>query len=325
MNLFTGTRSKGAKAMGKCSRSLLRALAATATVSALAVSVTSATAAPAAIPPGLSYDTGKHAVDAYTGFALCRNNGGQTQTFWVHLVCPRTPSPDPTPRTSTARPPCAPPTPPAATWAACVSPSARAPAHAHRRRPDPDVLTATAHAEALARPGHRVEEALGPGTGLIGLTFVPRATVGIAEVAARHPEPALHDPRTRNALRTGTRLGRPVVRAARAREVRQHRRIGALFDTSGFDVLLTPDVRARYDKVKGSAVNPVLREGNSDRRAPASVKNYAKAHPHRMGAWTADSKNSTSPRWASTTSAPPKSPRSSPRTARSASNWAPTA
>ena len=50
------------------------------------------------------------------------------------------------------------------------------------------------------------------------------------------------------------------------------------------------DVRARYDKVKGSAVNPVLREGNSDRRAPASVKNYAKAHPHSMGAWSADSK-----------------------------------
>ena len=50
------------------------------------------------------------------------------------------------------------------------------------------------------------------------------------------------------------------------------------------------DVRARYDKVKGSAVNPVLREGNSDRRAPASVKAYARKHPHRMGAWTADSK-----------------------------------
>ncbi|MFJ3791054.1 NADP-dependent isocitrate dehydrogenase [Kitasatospora sp. NPDC090091] len=50
------------------------------------------------------------------------------------------------------------------------------------------------------------------------------------------------------------------------------------------------DVRARYDKVKGSAVNPVLREGNSDRRAPGSVKNYAKTHPHRMGAWSADSK-----------------------------------
>ncbi|MEV0581717.1 NADP-dependent isocitrate dehydrogenase [Nonomuraea sp. NPDC050310] len=50
------------------------------------------------------------------------------------------------------------------------------------------------------------------------------------------------------------------------------------------------DIRARYDKVKGSAVNPVLREGNSDRRAPASVKAYAKAHPHRMGKWSADSK-----------------------------------
>lgn len=50
------------------------------------------------------------------------------------------------------------------------------------------------------------------------------------------------------------------------------------------------DHRARFDKVKGSAVNPVLREGNSDRRAPAAVKNYAKKNPHRMGAWKADSK-----------------------------------
>ncbi|MGP9603292.1 MULTISPECIES: NADP-dependent isocitrate dehydrogenase [unclassified Brachybacterium] len=52
------------------------------------------------------------------------------------------------------------------------------------------------------------------------------------------------------------------------------------------------DVRARYDSVMGSAVNPVLREGNSDRRAPAAVKNFAKAHPHRMGAWSKDSKTS---------------------------------
>lgn len=50
------------------------------------------------------------------------------------------------------------------------------------------------------------------------------------------------------------------------------------------------DIQARYGKVKGSAVNPVLREGNSDRRAPASVKNYAKKHPHRMGKWSSDSK-----------------------------------
>jgi len=49
------------------------------------------------------------------------------------------------------------------------------------------------------------------------------------------------------------------------------------------------DVKARYDKVKGSAVNPVLREGNSDRRAPKAVKSYAQKHPHRMGAWSSDS------------------------------------
>lgn len=67
----------------------------------------------------------------------------------------------------------------------------------------------------------------------------------------------------------------------------------------GFDVPDYPEnpqsdedkaIVAKYDKVKGSAVNPVLREGNSDRRAPLSVKNYAKSHPHRMGKWTADSK-----------------------------------
>ncbi len=51
------------------------------------------------------------------------------------------------------------------------------------------------------------------------------------------------------------------------------------------------DAKSRYDKVKGSAVNPVLREGNSDRRAPLSVKNYARKHPHKMGAWAKDSKS----------------------------------
>src|SRR6202000_2995462 len=49
-----------------------------------------------------------------------------------------------------------------------------------------------------------------------------------------------------------------------------------------------------YDSVKGSAVNPVLREGNSDRRAPKAVKEYAREHPHSMGAWSADSKTRVS-------------------------------
>jgi isocitrate dehydrogenase len=69
--------------------------------------------------------------------------------------------------------------------------------------------------------------------------------------------------------------------------------------SKGYDLPAYPDdattdaereVQARYKKVLGSAVNPVLREGNSDRRAPASVKHYAQTHPHRMGAWSAESK-----------------------------------
>src|SRR5436190_6196292 len=54
------------------------------------------------------------------------------------------------------------------------------------------------------------------------------------------------------------------------------------------------EIRARYDKVKGSAVNPVLRQGNSDRRAPESVKEYARKHPHSMGDWSRDSRSHVS-------------------------------
>jgi len=54
------------------------------------------------------------------------------------------------------------------------------------------------------------------------------------------------------------------------------------------------DIKSRYDKVKGSAVNPILREGNSDRRAPKAVKDYAKKHPHRMGVWSSESKTHVS-------------------------------
>jgi isocitrate dehydrogenase len=68
---------------------------------------------------------------------------------------------------------------------------------------------------------------------------------------------------------------------------------GAGFDVPDYSENPSTDqeraARAAYDAVKGSAVNPVLREGNSDRRAPASVKNFAKKHPHSMGAWSSDS------------------------------------
>ncbi len=75
----------------------------------------------------------------------------------------------------------------------------------------------------------------------------------------------------------------PQVKAA-IEELRAH----------GYDVPDYADAREAYDKVKGSAVNPVLREGNSDRRAPASVKAYARKHPHSMGAWSADSRSHVS-------------------------------
>ncbi|MGP5496596.1 NADP-dependent isocitrate dehydrogenase [Corynebacterium flavescens] len=73
----------------------------------------------------------------------------------------------------------------------------------------------------------------------------------------------------------------------------------AELQADGYDLPEYPDspatpeeeeIAARYDAIKGSAVNPVLREGNSDRRAPQAVKNFVKKHPHRMGAWSADSK-----------------------------------
>ncbi|MFH9612776.1 amidase [Streptomyces pratensis] len=131
--------------------------------------------------------------------------------------------------------------------------SLRPPLTLTRNALHPEVLRAvTALAEALARLGHHVEEAR-PRYGLIGLAFVPRATAGIAELAALHPEPGLLDPRTRSALRTGTRFGGRIVRAARAREVRQHARIGAFFETArgrqGYDVLLTPTTAAPPPRV----------------------------------------------------------------------------
>ena len=64
----------------------------------------------------------------------------------------------------------------------------------------------------------------------------------------------------------------------------------AELQAAGYDIPNYEDAEERYGKIKGSAVNPVLREGNSDRRAPKAVKNYAKTNPHRMGAWSKESK-----------------------------------
>ncbi|MER6115798.1 hypothetical protein [Streptomyces sp. NPDC001743] len=88
------------KSMGNLFRGVVRGAAVTGVAVALAVPAGPATAASLAAPasaktpPGLSCDTGKHAVDDYTGYALCRNNGGTAQTFWVHLVCGWSPDVD---------------------------------------------------------------------------------------------------------------------------------------------------------------------------------------------------------------------------------------
>ncbi|KPC63891.1 amidase [Streptomyces chattanoogensis] len=113
------------------------------------------------------------------------------------------------------------------------------PALTFTRKPlHPDVRAAvTGVARTLSRLGHFVEEAE-PDYGLVGLSFVPRATAGVGEWAARVPDRTLLDPRTRGSVRMGRILGGPVLRRARAAEQRQQRRIGALFGP--YDILLTP-------------------------------------------------------------------------------------
>ncbi|MFK4869404.1 amidase [Streptomyces sp. CSMPJR101] len=96
-------------------------------------------------------------------------------------------------------------------------------------------------AARLAELGHDVEEA-DPPYGRIGLTFVPRATAGIAEWAADVPSPALLDPRTRSAVRLGRLLGGPPLRVARRAEAVLHRRIGRFYET--YDVVLAPTTAA---------------------------------------------------------------------------------
>jgi isocitrate dehydrogenase len=133
-----------------------------------------------------------------------------------------------------------------------------------------------------------------------GVTVETRDISLAGRIIATFPEYLTEDQRSRDAL---AELGR-LVQTPEANIIKlpnvsasvpQLKAAVAELQQQGFALPDFPDdpksdedraLQARYRSVMGSAVNPVLREGNSDRRAPASVKNYARAHPHRMGAWS---------------------------------------
>ncbi|MDO9595322.1 MAG: NADP-dependent isocitrate dehydrogenase [Lutibacter sp.] len=117
-------------------------------------------------------------------------------------------------------------------------------------------------------PEQRVEDAL---TELGNLAKTPEANI------IKLPNISASEPQLKAAIKELQTLGYPIPNYPDEAKTAEEK-----------------DIQTRYNKAKGSAVNPVLREGNSDRRAPRAVKNYAKKNPHSMGAWSADSKTHVS-------------------------------
>ena len=125
-----------------------------------------------------------------------------------------------------------------------------------------------------------------------------------ARIAAQFPERLTEEQKVENALaELGKMAKTPEANIIKLPNISaslvQLKKAIAELQAAGYDLPDYPDnpsteeekdIAARYDSVKGSAVNPVLREGNSDRRAPEAVKNFVKKHPHRMGEWSKDSK-----------------------------------
>ncbi|HEY5109318.1 MAG TPA: NADP-dependent isocitrate dehydrogenase [Acidimicrobiales bacterium] len=137
-----------------------------------------------------------------------------------------------------------------------------------------------------------------------GVSVVTRDISLAGRILAGFPERLRDDQRVEDAL---AELGRDVLTPSAniiklpniSASIPQLKAAVAELQAKGYDIPDVPedpqtdedrDVLARYRKLLGSAVNPVLRQGNSDRRAPASVKHYAQTHPHRMGAWTPESR-----------------------------------
>ncbi|WP_119698157.1 NADP-dependent isocitrate dehydrogenase [Microbacterium halotolerans] len=137
-----------------------------------------------------------------------------------------------------------------------------------------------------------------------GVEFETRDISLAGRIIAQFPERLTEEQRTGDALsELGDLANDPAANIIKLPNISasspQLKAAIAELQAAGFDLPDLPedpqtederDIAARYDRVKGSAVNPVLRQGNSDRRAPGAVKSYAKAHPHRMGEWSADSR-----------------------------------
>lgn len=136
-----------------------------------------------------------------------------------------------------------------------------------------------------------------------GVSVTTRDISLAGRILATFPDFLLADQRIADDLaELGEEVNRPEANIIKlpniSASVPQLKEAIAELQSQGFAVPMYPDepstddereILARYKKVSGSAVNPVLRQGNSDRRAPLSVKNYAKSHPHSMGSWSADS------------------------------------
>src|SRR3954471_8204844 len=168
------------------------------------------------------------------------------------------------------------------------------------------VYTLTDEAPALAT--HSLLPIIQAFAGAAGVEIEPSDISLAGRILAQFPDRLDEDQRVPDALSDLAELAKTaqanIIKTPNiSASVPQLKAAIAELQEQGYDVPDYPDdpaddeqreIRARYDKVKGSAVNPVLRQGNSDRRAPASVKEYARKHPHSMGAWSPESKSHVS-------------------------------
>jgi isocitrate dehydrogenase len=158
------------------------------------------------------------------------------------------------------------------------------------------IYTVTDEAPMLAT--HSLLPIIGKFTEAAGITVEPRDISLAGRILAAFPDCLTNEQRVPDALaELGALTQEPEANIIKlpniSASVPQMKACIAELQAKGFKLpeYDDPAAQPRYDKIKGSAVNPVLREGNSDRRAAAAVKQYAKNNPHRMGAWSADSKS----------------------------------